>query len=116
MRQERARRILELLGWGPSETARRYNAVSGARYNRQQVHKQVSGDRGVSDGLAVFLKLSVRLACLERRLARLRDATVPAAAVEAAAEEIIRAAQNFPGLDPAEVAKSIVRSARKIDR
>lgn len=72
MKQERAKRIMAVLGWGLAETARQYNRVSGARYDRHVVNKQVNGERGVSDGLAVFLKLSLRLAHLERRIARLR--------------------------------------------
>lgn len=116
MRQERARRILELLGWGPSEAARRYNAASGARYNRQQIHKQVSGDRAVSDGLAVFLKAAVQIACLRRRLARLGETSVSAGAVEAAAGQILRSARDFPGLQPEDIAQSIALRARAIDR
>jgi len=35
--------------------------------------------------------------------------------VEDAAEFVIRAAREFPGLDPAEIARSIVRRARDLD-
>lgn len=115
MRQERARRIMRLLGWGMAETARRYNAVAGTRYNRQQVHKQVAGERDVSDGLAVFLTLSLRLVAARRRLERLRAGTVSATSVEAAAEFILRAAREFPDLAPGDVAASIVRRARDLD-
>ncbi|WP_448205353.1 hypothetical protein [Azospirillum sp. sgz302134] len=67
MTQDRARKILSLFGWGPSETARRFNRVAGTRYTRQHVNEQVNGARGVSMPLAVFLRMAVRVAVLERR-------------------------------------------------
>lgn len=70
MRQERAKRIMRLMGWGPSETARQFNRVTGRRYTRQHVNTQVNSERGVSEALAVFLRLAVRIAVLERRSGR----------------------------------------------
>lgn len=115
MEQARARRIMSVLGWGPSEVARRYNRLTGAHYDKQQVHKQVSGGRQVSDGLAAFLKLSLRLAGAQRRFARLREHSVSEASVAAAAEFLLRAARAFPELEPDEIARSIVRRARDLD-
>lgn len=106
---------MSVLGWGPSEAARRYNRLTGARYDKQQVHKQVSGTRQVSDGLCAFLKLSLRLAAAQRRLARLRERSLSEASVEAAAEFLLRSARAFPELEPDEIARSIVRRARDLD-
>lgn len=115
MEQARARRIMSVLGWGPSEVARRYNRLTGARYDKQQVHKQVSGGRQVSDGLAAFLKLSLRLAVAQRRLARLRELSLSEASVEASASFLLHAARSFPELAPDDIARSIVRRARDLD-
>jgi len=72
MTKDRARQIMRLLGWGPAETANRLNRVAGTRYTRQHVNTQVSpkGKRGVTDTLAVFLRMSVQVAVLSRRGAR----------------------------------------------
>jgi hypothetical protein len=67
MRQERAKRIMALLGWGPTETARQYNRVAGTNLRRQNINTQINTDRGVSDGLAVFLRMAVKIAVMKRR-------------------------------------------------
>ena len=69
MDKARAKRIMRLMGWGPTETARQYNRVAGTNLRRQDIASQVgASSRGVADGLAVFLKMSVKLACAQRRL------------------------------------------------
>jgi len=68
MEQARARRILRLMGWGPTEAARRYNVVARTKLKAQDINQQVNGKkRGVSDGFAVFLRMAVHVARLERR-------------------------------------------------
>lgn len=70
MQQDRAKQIMRVLGWGQAETARRFNRVAGTRLQRQDVNTQINGSRGVSEGLAVFLRMAVRVAVLERRQGR----------------------------------------------
>jgi hypothetical protein len=67
MKQERAKRILRLLGWGTSQAAREFNRVTGKSYSRQHVNAQLNGTRGVSESLALFLRLRIRISQLERR-------------------------------------------------
>ncbi|GLR80139.1 hypothetical protein HUE56_21470 [Azospirillum oryzae] len=68
MQQARAKRILALLGWGHAEAARQYNKVARTRLQRQDVYTQLnSKKRGVSDGFAVFLRMAVHVARMERR-------------------------------------------------
>ena len=68
MEQARARRIMRLLGWGPTLTAKRYNDTAKTKMRPQDISAQVTGSRRVSDGLAIFLRMSVRVAVLQRRL------------------------------------------------
>lgn len=70
MTQDRAKRIMRALGWGSSEAARQFNRVARARYTRQHVNTLVNGPRGVSEAFAVFLRMAVRVAVLERRQGR----------------------------------------------
>lgn len=58
---------MRLLGWGQSETARQFNRVAGTRLGRQNINTQINGTRGVSESLAVFLRMAVRVAVLSRR-------------------------------------------------
>ena len=67
MTKDRAKKIMRLLGWGQSETARQFNRVAGTRLGRQNIIAQINGARGVSDSLAVFLRLAARIATLKRR-------------------------------------------------
>jgi hypothetical protein len=76
MRSERARLIMELLGWGQADVAREFNRVARTKLDRREVHKQISGVRDVSMGMAVFLRLQVRVRQLERREARRRGVGV----------------------------------------
>ena len=67
MEQARARRIMRLLNWGPTLTAELYNKATKAKLRPQDISAQVTGARRVSDGLAIFLRMSVRVAVLQRR-------------------------------------------------
>ena len=70
MTKDRALLIMKLLGWTQAEARRRFNAVSESRYTPGGFGNLVRGERGVSKSLAVFLRMAVRVAQLERRLAR----------------------------------------------
>lgn len=70
MRKDRAVRIMKLLDWTHTEARRRFNAVTGSSYTSGGFSNLVAGERGVSKSLAVFLRMAVRVAQLERRLAR----------------------------------------------
>lgn len=67
MEQARARRIMRLLNWGPTLAAELYNKTTGAKMRPQDISAQVTGSRRVSDGLAIFLRMSARIAVLQRR-------------------------------------------------
>lgn len=68
MEQARARRILRLLGWGSTACAIEFNRVAHTRLAPQDINKQLHGTtRGISDALAVFLRMAVRVARLERQ-------------------------------------------------
>ena len=68
MEQARAKRILRLLGWGSTACAIEFNRVAHTRLGHQDINRQLhSADRGVSDALAVFLRMAVRVARLERQ-------------------------------------------------
>ena len=58
---------MRLMGWGPTEVARQYNRVAGTNLRRQNINTQINTNRGVSDGLAVFLRMAVRIAVMQRR-------------------------------------------------
>ena len=71
MRKDRAVVSMKLLGWTHTEARRRFNAVTGSNsYTSGGFSNLVAGERGVSKSLAVFLRMAVRVAQLERRLAR----------------------------------------------
>ncbi len=67
MTPERAIRIIRLLGWSQSEAARQFNRVARTKLDRQNVNRQFKGRRSVSEGLAIFLRMAVRIAVLRRR-------------------------------------------------
>jgi len=73
MRPERANRILSVLGWSRAEFLRRLNRAAGTKHGKGDGWRWFSGERGFPDGAAVFLKLSLRIAQLERQRRRLLD-------------------------------------------
>jgi hypothetical protein len=70
MDKYRAQRIIRLLGWTNTEARRRFNAATGNSYTPGGFGNLIHGRRGVSRALAIFLRLSVRVAQLQRRLDR----------------------------------------------
>lgn len=70
MKQDHARQIIALLGWTQAEAARQYNRVSGGKKRHTHISDMLNGPRGVSESFAVFLRMSLRLAVLRKRLAR----------------------------------------------
>ena len=73
MNKDRAHRIMQLLGWTQADTRRRFNAATGNSYTPGGFSNLIHGDRGVSRSLSIFLRMSVRVAQLQRQLARRRD-------------------------------------------
>ena len=78
MTRNRARIILKLLGWTQTEACHRFNAVTRSHYTPGGFGNLISGKRGVSKSLATFLRCSLRIAQLERRIARLEGRRVRA--------------------------------------
>jgi len=73
MSAARARRILHLLGWRNIDFIRELNRAGHTVYKSGDLWKWFSGNRGVPHGVAIFLRLSVRIAVLKRRLADRRE-------------------------------------------
>ena len=53
--------------WSQSEAARQFNRVARTKLDRQNVNRQFKGRRPVSEGLAIFLRMAVRIVVLKRR-------------------------------------------------
>ena len=70
MTKKRALLILKLLGWTQVEACRRFNAASGSSYTPGGFGNLFRTPQGVSRPLATWLRMAVRIAQLERRLAR----------------------------------------------
>jgi len=66
----RARRILRTLGWRYVDLQRELNRTAHTSYKSGDVWKWFSGTRRVPLGVAIFLRLSVRIALLERQIRR----------------------------------------------
>jgi hypothetical protein len=73
MTVERARRILRALGWRQVDLVRALNRIARTSYKSGDSWKWFSGVRDVPLGVEIFLRLSVRIAILERRARRLSD-------------------------------------------
>jgi hypothetical protein len=71
MTKRRALYILKLLGWTQVEACRRFNAATTSNYTRGGFGNLLRTPNGVSKPLALFLRMSVRVRQLERRIARL---------------------------------------------
>jgi len=67
MTPQRAKRIIRLLGWSLSDFIAELNRVGGTAYKHGDVWKWFSGVRSVPLGVAIFLRLTARIAVLERR-------------------------------------------------
>jgi len=67
MTAARARRILRALGWRQVDLQRALNRIARKSYKSGDVWKWFSGVRHVPLGVAIFLRLSVRIAVLERQ-------------------------------------------------
>ena len=70
MRVRRARRILRALGWRQVDLLRELNRAARTSYKSGDSWKWFSGVRNVPLGVAIFLRLSLRIAQLERRVKR----------------------------------------------
>lgn len=73
MTAARARRILRALGWRYVDLQRELNHTAHTSYKSGDVWKWFNGVRRVPLGVAIFLRLSVRIALLERRVRRLSE-------------------------------------------
>ncbi|HEY0521782.1 MAG TPA: hypothetical protein VGD08_00230 [Stellaceae bacterium] len=74
MTPQRAKRIIRLLGWSLSDFIAELNRVGGTAYRHGDVWKWFSGVRSVPLGVAIFLRLTARIAVLERRYRGKRSA------------------------------------------
>ena len=74
MTERRALACLRVLGWRKSDLLRELNRVARTTYKSGDLWKWFGGVRGVPLGVAIFLRMSVRLAVLNRRLQREADA------------------------------------------
>ena len=74
MTEVRARRILRALGWRYVDLMRAMNRTVGTNYKTGDVWKWFAGVRGIPLPVAVFLKMSVRVAVLRRQRDRLKSA------------------------------------------
>jgi len=70
MSPQRAKRILRTLGWRYSDLMREMNRLARTSYKSGDVWKWFAGVRKVPLTVAIFLRLSVRIAILKRRLER----------------------------------------------
>jgi hypothetical protein len=73
MTTERARRILRALGWRPVDLERQMNRTTGTKFRSGDIWKWLHGHRGIPLAVAVFLRMSVRVAVLRRQLDRARS-------------------------------------------
>ena len=71
MSPERVRRILKALGWRQAEFLRRLSRATRSTYKSGDAWKWMHGGRRVPPVAALFLRMSVRIAVLERRVKRL---------------------------------------------
>jgi hypothetical protein len=68
MSPKRATLILGVLGWRHADLRRKMNRFARTKYKSGDVWKWFNGMRGVPLPVAVFLRLSLRIARLSRRL------------------------------------------------
>jgi len=68
MSPKRAKRILTALGWRTADLLREMNRLTKTSYRSGDAWKWFNGTRKVPHGVAVFLRLSVRITILERNL------------------------------------------------
>lgn len=100
------------MGWTQEEVAQRLNRMTGGAADRAKINRQISvGGRGVTDALAIFLRMALREAVVRRRQAnadasRTAFGQLPAISIgrhlsEAAAQaqlaEVTSQAENMAG-------------------
>ncbi len=77
MTAARARRILRALGWRYVDLQRELNRTARTSYKSGDIWKWFSGTRRVPLGVAIFLRLSVKLAIERQRSIRTAEHRTP---------------------------------------
>jgi hypothetical protein len=68
MSPRRAKRVIDLLGWRNADLVHQLNRLTGTSYKTGDARRWLRGTRDVPQEVAILLRLSVRIAILERQV------------------------------------------------